>query len=291
MNTNVTSSANGEILLQRPAEIAPLGPGMQVFRALPLAELESVGPFVFLDHLGPIPAPKHGVPPHPHAGIEVISYLIEGAMEHRDSLGNHARVTSGGAQWLTSGRGILHAEYPGADVTPTYHGVQMWTRLPRSADDNPPQYHNVTADQIPEATGSGWKVRLPAGELPGILPTPGPIHLAQPALLAHVHLEPGASLDLPVNPAQEFGVYMLAGNAHLGAAQAAVPQHSLTLLRSTDTVRLKNNGTEPCELLLFGGEPAEKPLIFHGSFVFSTTEDASRAVRDYRAGRMGILTG
>ena len=291
MTDQSNASDNPGIALQEKADIAPLGPGMSVLRALPLNDLEAVGPFVFLDHLGPIPAPQRGVPPHPHAGIEVISYVFEGAIEHRDSLGHSGRVTSGGAQWLTSGRGILHAEKPGADTTPYYHGVQMWTRLPRAADDSAPQYHSVSAENIPEAVGNGWKLRLPAGELPTLIPTPGPIHLAQPTLLAHLRLEPGASLIVPLNPTHELAVYILSGEARLGEAQTPLPLHTITLLSPADAITLANaDNATVSEMLIFGGQPAERPLIFHGSFVFSTEEDARRAVQDYRTGRMGNLS-
>src|SRR6476659_4522142 len=150
------------------SQVAPVGT-FTVRRALPFRERHSVGPWVFLDHFGPFRVkPGHdGVGAHPHAGIETVTYLLSGRQEHRDSAGHTGIVAAGGAQWMTAGRGIVHAETPRplTEEEHTLHGIQLWTSLPRLAKQNAPRYQNLTAAAIPEVAGSGTLSRVIADEL------------------------------------------------------------------------------------------------------------------------------
>ncbi len=247
------------------AHTAPVG-DLAVLRALPTAKRRSIGPFVFLDHFGPFTVkPGPGIPAHPHAGIEVITYLFAGEQVHRDSLGNESRVGAGGAQWITAGRGIIHAEKPEPGVV--LHGVQMWTSLPRARKFTEPRYRAVQADEIPVVDLGGARLRLVAGSLQG---ANGPVTLAQPALLAHVIAD--SNVQLPIDASFELAIYRFTG--------------AMEMLSSGESVML-NAG----EYLLFGGEPAEGPLLFGGPFVMDSEEHLAQAQLDYLRGRMGTLDG
>lgn len=247
------------------AHSAPVG-DFSVLRALPQAKRRHVGPFVFLDHFGPTTVKEgRGIPAHPHAGIEVITYLFEGSQVHRDSLGNENRVGAGGAQWLTAGRGIVHAEKP--DVGTVIHGVQIWTSLPIAQKHIEPRYHGVQAEAVPELTIGNATVRLLSGQLNNAV---GPITLAQPALLAHFKTTTETAISVPA--AFDMGLYHLTGQ--------------IDVLSEGDELLIL-----PGEYILLGGEPAEEPLLFGGPFVMDTPETLHRAQRDFQNGIMGTLDG
>lgn len=247
------------------AHSAPVG-DFSVLRALPQAKCRHVGPFVFLDHFGPTTAKEgRGIPVHPHAGIEVITYLFEGSQVHRDSLGNENRVGAGGAQWITAGRGIVHAEKP--DVGTRIHGVQIWTSLPIAQKHIEPRYHGVQAEAVPEFTLGNATIRLLSGQFNNAT---GPITLAQPALLAHIKTTAQTVIEIP--PAFDMGLYHLTGQ--------------IDIYSTGDSITL-----EPGEYILLGGEPAEEPLLFGGPFVMDTPDNLQRAQRDFQDGIMGTLDG
>jgi redox-sensitive bicupin YhaK (pirin superfamily) len=247
------------------AHEAPVG-DFSVLRALPQPRRRHLGPFVFLDHFGPVVVKEGpGIPAHPHAGIEVITYLFEGEQVHRDSLGNNSRVGAGGAQWITAGRGVIHAEKP--DVGSTIHGVQIWTSLPRARKHIEPAYQGVQPDAIPAFSLAGAAVRLLAGQFQGAT---GPITLAQPALLAHI--KTSSPVDIPVPADFDLGLYSLTGQLDLFSLGESLP-------------------IPAGEFILLGGEPAEEPILFGGPFVMDTPEHLQQAQRDYYSGRMGTLDG
>ena len=131
------------------AQVAPVG-NFEVLRALPTSQVQAVGPFVFLDHFGPAPARAETLPAHPHAGIEVMTVLLEGGNEHRDSMGHKGTVKTGGAQWMSAGSGILHAETALPELGATVHGLQLWARLPVALQDAEPAYRSVGAEDVPQ---------------------------------------------------------------------------------------------------------------------------------------------
>lgn len=266
-----------------------VGAGVPVMRALPTPKLEAVGPFVFLDHFGPAAPPPGGVPPHPHAGIEVISYLLSGENGHYDSLGNATTIGGGGAQWFASGRGMLHAEMMRGDADGLMHSVQLWARQPAALDEAPPTYGSATADEAPRVEKAGVLIRLLAGDWLGLVAGRGPIRLHSPALLAHLSLAPGASAELPLDPAFEIGIFALAGAVEVDGTLVAADE--LALLQAAGGVTLANPGAEPADALLLGGAPAVRPLVFRGPFVFGSSARIEQAYADFRAGRMGKVEG
>jgi redox-sensitive bicupin YhaK (pirin superfamily) len=266
---------------------APVG-SFTVRRALPERQRHSVGPWVFLDHFGPYRATAgDGVGAHPHAGIETVTYLLSGRNEHRDSAGNVGVVGPGGAQWMTAGRGIVHAERAllEAGGEAIVHGIQLWTSLPRLAKLTAPRYQALEAQSIPEVQLEGARVRLVAGELAGAR---GPAQVLMPLVLAHVRVEPRGAVELPVPASFEMAAYVVDGIARGEGVQAR--RGELVLWGAEgESVRLENGGDDVLELMLLGGAPAEGPLVFHGPFVMNTVDQVRAAEVAYRTGRMGTL--
>jgi redox-sensitive bicupin YhaK (pirin superfamily) len=270
------------------SELAPVGT-FTVRRALPDRQRHSVGPWVFLDHFGPFQVkPGHdGVGAHPHAGIETVTYLLSGRNEHRDSAGHTGIVSAGGAQWMTAGRGIVHAERPLAQSEAEYtmHGIQLWTSLPRAAKQMAPRYQRIEAGSIASVARDGARVRVVAGELAG---AKGPAETLMPLVLAHVSLEPGARFEATVDPSFEMAAYVIEGEGVFGEARAAAGR--LALWEGNEPRLLfANGGDTRLEVMILGGAPAEGPLVFHGLFVMNSVEQVRAAEIAYRTGRMGEL--
>lgn len=270
------------------SQVAPVGT-FTVRRALPDRHRHSVGPWVFLDHFGPFRVkPGHdGVGPHPHAGIETVTYLLSGRQEHRDSAGHTGIVNGGGAQWMTSGRGIIHAETPKplTEEEHTLHGIQLWTSLPRLAKQNAPGYQNLTADSVAVANGAGYTVRVVGGELAGVK---GPAKTLMPLVVAHVTLAAGARFGTAVPGDFEIAAYVIAGSGDFGGTSA----HAGELViweGSEERIAFANAAEAPLDVMVIGGTPAEGPLVFHGPFVMNNAEQVRAAEVAYRTGRMGTL--
>ena len=269
------------------SELAPVGT-FTVRRALPARARHCVGPWVFLDHFGPfrVTPGKDGVGAHPHAGIETVTYLLSGRNEHRDSVGHVGIVSAGGAQWMTAGRGVVHAERPlaesGAEMT--MHGIQLWTSLPRLQKLSEPRYQRIDAAAIPRVERAGATVRVIAGDFEAVH---GPAVTATPTLLWHVTLEPEAVLRTAIAPGLEAGVYVIEGRARLDGGQVAAGQ--LAVWGAGGEIRLANPGGARLEAMVLGGALAEGPLVFHGPFVMNSVEQVRAAEIAYRTGRMGLL--
>lgn len=270
------------------SHIAPAGT-FTVRRALPDHARKSVGPWVFLDHFGPfrVKPGEDGVGPHPHAGIETVTYLLSGRNQHRDSAGHTGIVGPGGAQWMTSGRGIVHAEAPLAEneAEMTMHGIQLWTTLPRALKLMPPRYQRIDASAIPEVAIAGGKVRVVAGEYDS---RNGPADTLMPLLLWHVSLEPGGSFRAEFPAGFELAAYVISGAANFDGKAAMTGQ--LAIYHNADgDIEFSNGGDVMLDVLLLGGTPAEGPLVFHGPFVMNSVEQVRHAERAYHTGQMGTL--
>lgn len=271
------------------SQIAPVGT-FTVRRALPDRQRHSVGPWVFLDHFGPFRVtPGHdGVGPHPHAGIETVTYLLSGRQQHRDSAGHTGIVNAGGAQWMTSGRGIVHAETPMplTEEEHTVHGIQLWTSLPRAQKLTEPRYQNLTAETVAVSKRPGATVRVVGGTFAGLT---GPGETLMPLLVAHVTLEPGASFQENVPANFEMAAYVIEGDGRF-EGQAAVTGQLAVYAEGEGAIAFGNVGDKPLEVLVIGGAPAEGPLVFHGPFVMNSVEQVRAAEVAYRTGRMGTLS-
>jgi hypothetical protein len=281
--------------VERVIHAKPASAGsFSVRRALPDRDRHSVGPWVFLDHFGPFRVAEgdEGVGPHPHAGIETVTYLLSGRNEHRDSAGHEGVVTAGGAQWMTAGRGIVHSERPLAEGASglVQHGLQLWTSLPRALKMMPPRYQRIDAAAIVEVAVDGGRVRVVAGEVAGAR---GPAQTHMPAFLAHVSVEPGAAVSLEVAACLEAAFYVIEGEGAFGAG-ATGPASAGDLVVLADeggALSVANAGKVPLQLMALGGAPAEGPLVFHGPFVMNSVEQVRAAEIAFRTGRMGTLAG
>lgn len=268
------------------AHSAQVGPNLTVLRALPTAQLNSVGPFVFLDHFGPFATTHGGPSAHPHAGIEVITWLFEGKNEHRDSMGHDGFVHSGGAQWMKSGRGAIHAETMHTDA-PITHGLQLWTRQPIARQEEAPEYARFEAVDIPDWTQGAARLRLLIGTQQN---QTGPVKLGLDALAMNVTLPAGSQIEIALNPSHEIGVYGILGQIEL----LETPLERGELLRLADnsaSIKVTNNSDAEAVFVVLGGESAPKPLIFDGPFVFESRERMNQAKRDFVTGKMGQLDG
>ena len=248
-----------------PSQMAPVGT-FTVRRALPFRERHSVGPWVFLDHFGPfrVKPGQDGVGAHPHAGIETVTYILSGRQEHRDSAGHTGIVAAGGAQWMTAGRGIVHAEtpVPQSEDEFTLHGIQLWTSLPRATKLIAPRYQNLTADSIAEVSGKGVRTRVIAGELGD---AKGPASTLMPTFLWHVRIDAGAIFEAPIADGHEAAVYVIDGGAVVGDATQAATGELVVLEGVTGALRIQNAAAAPLEVMVLGGAPAEGPLPARGS--------------------------
>ncbi|MBL8513042.1 MAG: pirin family protein [Betaproteobacteria bacterium] len=268
------------------AHIAPVGT-FTVKRVLPTPKMQSIGPWVFLDHFGPfrIKPGEDGVGPHPHAGIETVTYLLNGRNRHRDSAGHEGIVSKHGAQWMTAGKGIVHSEAPLAENEDemTMHGIQLWTSLPRAKKLMERKYQRIDASAVAEFEKGGATVRVVAGNIDGHR---GPAQTEMPLFLAHVRLNAGASLELPLADEDEVGVYVIDGEPVVNGRPSRAGE-LIAFDRVPGGIKLASHAH--AEVMVLGGAPAERPLVFHGPFVMNSVEQIRFAERAYMTGQMGHL--
>lgn len=266
-----------------------VAPGFIIRRGLPVYGLESVGPFLLLDHMGPKqlkPGEGEGVPEHPHRGFETISYLVDGAMEHQDSLGNRMAMGSGEVQWMTAGSGILHAEFIGKELKQNgglLHGFQIWVNLPRQYKMIAPAYQQYKAGEFPVVQLPQAKVKVLAGSYNG---NASPIRTKSPLFLFHIELEPGASVQLPVPAGYETALYVATGNI---TANAQTLMNGQLAFSNELSDILLTGGSERSDVLFFGGLPIDEPVAAYGPFVMNEPGEIRDAILDYQAGKFGKI--
>lgn len=255
---------------------------MLLWRALPQRDRLSIGPYVFVDHYKHQSKRGIGDKPHPHAGIEVISYLFEGGVAHRDSKGLKGELNALDAQYINAGRGMIHAEQP----TSGRHGLQLWTSLPADKKLMEPSYQEYHSDKIPEFNKDQAIVRVIAGHLEG---HNGPIQTQTTNLLAHVRLPANQSVTLDVDEksAEELGIYVVIGQLALADGRK-LGSESIAVLSTGNSVTLTASDAD-VELVLLGGDTIKDNLIFDGPFVMDTEERIVQAYEDYHSGKMGQL--
>ena len=264
-------------------------PGLDVLRPFPGPQLDYASPFLMLDHFGPDrirPGDEGGLNPHPHRGFETVTFLFQGAMEHHDSSGGHGLLNAGGVQWMTAGSGIVHAEYRQKEFARTggvLEGVQLWVNLPRKFKMEAPHYQDLPAEKFAVAKFAGGEARVVAGELLGVR---GPALTYTPIVAAHVKLEAGASVELPV--AGDFNVYVYAVHGSGTSGGVAFATNQLVEYRG-DGASVQVTATQALDFLFLAGGPIDEPVVSWGPFVMNTREEIIQARDDYLAGRMGVL--
>ncbi|MFM7510122.1 MAG: pirin family protein [Actinomycetota bacterium] len=274
-----------------PAQRAVEGDGFVVHRPFPVPGTEQVDPFLLLDQMGPVdhgPGEAVGTPVHPHRGFETVTYLLEGELQHRDSLGNEGTLGPGDTQWMTAGRGVLHEEGPTSGFLARggrLHGLQLWVNLPASAKMIPPAYQDITADAVAVSHPSpGATVRVVAGEAFDLV-GPGSTHT--PITYTHVTLEPGAQVASAFDPNHTVLVFPLLGVVAVGDEVLATAE--LGVLGPGDAVELSvpADAASPSEILVLSGRPIGEPIARHGPFVMNTREELVQAFADVRSPEFG----
>lgn len=264
--------------------------GFPVLRLLPAVAVQSVGPFVFFDHMGPAQFAAEGtagdVRPHPHIGLATVTYLYSGAMMHRDSLGHVQRIEPGAINLMTAGRGIVHSERVPADIRSgrrPVHGIQIWLALPAGREEMAPAFHHYPAEALPAFEAEGASVRLLIGEAFGLA---SPVMTCSPTLQADVELAAGARLEWPPEY-PERGIYVAGGRLLLGGTPVETGQ--LVVLEAGWPARLEAETT--ARLMLVGGEPLDGRRIIYWNFVARTRERIELAKADWAASRFDPIPG
>lgn len=275
------------IELQISPQAKDLGGGMRVRRLLPAAQRQAVGPFVFLDHFGPVavePGSQHDVRPHPHIGLATVTYLFEGAMMHRDSLGVAQRIAPGAINWMTAGRGIVHSERQPEDLRGhayVNHGMQLWLALPRAHEECEPAFSHTPADAIPQVDLDGASVRVLVGQAFGAA---SPVATFSPTLYLHIDLQAGASLRLPAL-VEEMALYAVDGPVQVDGQE--LPAHQLAVL-AVDSVL---QAAQPTRCMVVGGARLDGPRFLWWNFVSSRRERITQAAQDWRDQRNAAIPG
>ncbi|MGH6995187.1 MAG: pirin family protein [Stellaceae bacterium] len=266
-----------------------LGDGFEVRRVLPFAKRHMVGPFIFFDHFGPTDfraGTGLDVRPHPHIGLATITYLFDGAVMHRDSLGNAQVIRPGAVNWMTAGRGIVHSERTPPEVrrqqSPIY-GIQSWVALPRAREEIDPGFEHVPEANLPLIEGDGVAARLIAGTLFG---KTSPVATQSPMFYADVTLRAGATVTMTPDYAQR-AAYLLEGAVDCAGARHAPP----LMLVFDSKARAAITAREPARLLLIGGEPLDGERHIWWNLVSSSAERIEQAKRDWQAGHFPKIPG
>ena len=266
-----------------------LGDGFTVRRALPSAQSRMVGPFVFFDHFGPTEFRSGSgldVRPHPHIGLATVTYLFDGEIMHRDSLGTAVPIRPGEVNWMTAGRGIVHSERTGAERRvqgDTLHGLQMWVALPAAQEEIAPAFAHHAAEEFPVVRDNGKLVRVVVGSLYGAT---SPVATTSETIFADVTLKAGAALPLDASH-EERAVYVIEGEVDI-AGDRFGPQR-LLVFRPGDAIAIR--AVADAHFVIAGGAPMDGPRHIWWNFVSSRKERIEQAKADWTAGHFGKVPG
>ncbi len=267
------------------ARKAAIGPGMDVRRILPFRLRRMVGPFIFMDHAGPVEiqppvTSSMDVLPHPHIGLSTVSYLFGGQVTHRDSLGVQQIIRPGEVNWMTAGSGIAHSERfedPAALADGTLEMIQTWVALPEKDEESLPAFDNYKPEQLPIFTDTGVWLRLIAGNAFGLN---NKVKTHSPLFYMHVILEPGARFGLP-RDYPERGIYIAKGEIEVTGRTYTAGQMLVFTKGNDPVIRAQKSST----LMVLGGEPLGERFIWW-NFVSSRKERIEQAKADWKAGRI-----
>jgi redox-sensitive bicupin YhaK (pirin superfamily) len=246
-------------------------------------------PFLLFDHFAfnnPIEGPIVGFPTHPHRGIETVTYMLEGNVRHRDSLGNMGVIGPGDVQWMTSGRGILHEEMPRRGPNGLINGFQLWVNLPAALKMSRPRYQEIKETDIPAVEREGVRVRVVAGEFEGMR---GPVtEIAARPLYMDLTLPRGAELVIPTAPGHTVVAYVFEGDGAFGVQDddpgETVEAVRMVVFQDGDQMRVKAGAGSGVRFMLMAGEPFGEPIVPYGPFVMNTSEEIQQALADLRNG-------
>jgi redox-sensitive bicupin YhaK (pirin superfamily) len=246
-------------------------------------------PFLLFDHFAfndPVEGPLVGFPMHPHRGIETVTYMMEGSVHHRDSLGNSGLIGSGDVQWMTSGRGIMHEEMPRRSPQGNVFGFQLWVNLPAALKMSQPRYQEVTANTIPMVETDQAKIRVVAGEIDGIQ---GPVtEIAASPIYLDVELSPGSTFNSSIPHGHTAVAYVFEGEGDFGVSDSGkgelVEAVHLIVFNDGDSLQVQATPDSAVRFLLIAGAPFNEPIVPYGPFVMNTPAEIQQALADLRNG-------
>jgi redox-sensitive bicupin YhaK (pirin superfamily) len=271
------------------ARVRDLGDGFRVRRLLPASERRMVGPFIFFDHMGPVqmdPGRGLDVRPHPHINLATVTYLFEGEILHRDSLGTVQPIQPGALNWMTAGRGIVHSERSPAAARKRgvkLHGLQLWVALPRAQEEVAPSFQHHAAGDLPALERQGARLRVIAGSAYGAT---SPVQVLSPLFYVEAQLEKGAALSLPEQHAQR-AAYLVEGRISCEGE----PQAAGRMLVFREGAPAFLHAQEPSRVMLLGGAPLDGERQVWWNFVSSSQQRIERARQDWREGRFPKVPG
>jgi redox-sensitive bicupin YhaK (pirin superfamily) len=279
------SDAIEQVIVPRSVDLG----GFQVHRALPSARSRMVGPFIFFDHFGPAVF-KAGdgvdVRPHPHIGLATVTYLFDGEIVHRDSLGTAMPIRPGAVNWMTAGRGIVHSERTAADHRDggePLHGLQLWVALPTTEEETAPAFVHTAAADIPQLRDNGTTLRVVAGSLHGLR---SPVTTLWDTLFAELRLAAGTTWPLDATH-EERAVYVISGEIDIGGDRHG--PNRLLVLKPGD--RIVVQAVSDAHFVVVGGAAMDGPRHIWWNFVSSRKDRIEAAKADWKAGRFDIVPG
>jgi hypothetical protein len=279
------SDAIEQLIVPRTVDLG----GFQVHRALPSTQPRMVGPFIFFDHFGPAVF-KAGdgidVRPHPHIGLATVTYLFDGEIVHRDSLGTALPIRPGAVNWMTAGRGIVHSERTGPDRRgggEPIHGLQLWVALPLADEEIAPAFAHTAAVDIPQLNENGMVLRVVTGAMHGLR---SPVITSWDTLFADIYLKAGTTLPLDAEH-EERAVFVIAGEIEIGSDRHG-PER-LLILRPGDRVAVRAVGD--AHIIVVGGAAIDGPRHIWWNFVSSRKDRIDAAKADWKAGRFEQVPG
>jgi redox-sensitive bicupin YhaK (pirin superfamily) len=273
------------VIEPRPRDLG----GFTVRRLLPAAGHRMVGPFIFLDHMGPAamePGAGMDVRPHPHIALATVTYLFEGQIIHRDTLGSELAIDPGDVNWMLAGRGIAHSERSSPEMRTRgvrLHGIQSWVALPIAHEEDPPAFMHHPASSLPRLRRDGAELTVIAGTAYGAR---SPVGVLSPTLYVDARLQPGARLEVDATHPQR-AVHVAEGAVRIGDRRLASGTMAVLHIGAPVVVEAE----EPARVMLLGGAPLDGERHIWWNFVSSSKERIERAKADWRAGRFPRVRG
>ena len=282
--TNTQSNETGVRKVKKLVSGYPAtdGAGVKLVRVLGRHTISDFDPFLLLDAFDSTNPDDYikGFPMHPHRGIETVTYLVEGRIEHQDSLGNHGVILGGGCQWMTAGRSILHQEMPKA--SPRMLGLQLWVNLPRAQKMVPPKYRDITSEMLPKIHEKGASVSVLSGVYKGQASAMEADYV--PVTFLDVRLEPGATWNAPVNPTDTVFAYLFQGNCRFGGKEADIIEAKQAVLLSLGASVNVVGGDAGAHFVLIAGAPLHEPVAWGGPIVMNADDEIKQAFLELERG-------
>jgi len=261
----------------------------KIKNVLPTRNLKQVDPFLLIHHMTPFdlqPGSETRLPPHPHAGFEVVTYLLDGEFFHRDSQGHNQVAKAGDVNWMTSGAGILHSEGPTDKLLKeggTVQLLQLWINLPAEKKHQSPAFVHYNGDTLPVVENDATRVKVVIGSYDG---KSSPITTQTPMFLYHIKIKKDVLLNIPIKETDSAAVYIMEGKIKVLNKE---PIAGELVNFNTDGNQLVFTATAGSSILVLGGEPIKQKVVSYGPFVMNSFEEIQQVISDYEKGKMGVL--